>query len=216
MQTIVLERSEVEMQEQIDDSAADAHVRGGGDEHYTSEGIRVVTVEQGGARDGRVRWRELPRRIFYATWRVLPGWAQGVAFRLGSPKVSLGAVAVIQDVRGRILLAHHTYRQRPWGLPGGLVGQREQAAEAVARELREELGVTGAVGPLLYAETCLPGHHLTLYYLATIDGQPCQDGIEIDGFRYVAPEEALALLGEEAAPWLASMQRMVYPRTKAS
>ena len=206
MKTALLEQPDVEIQDQIDYLAAGILDRTVAPERDAG---RTMTREQRERGAAGARWRQLPRRVFYGTWRLLPGWAQGLAFRLAAPKVSMGAVAVIQDVRGRILLAHHTYRQRPWGLPGGLVGRGEQPAEAVERELREELGVAAVVGPLLYAETCLPTNHLTLYYLAMIDGQPHQDGVEIDGFSYVALNEAALLLGEEAKPWLTSLQQMM-------
>ena len=215
MTTTMLERSDMALQDAVHESVAGVSARADGVE-ATDTGMRVVTAKQWGAGKEGASWPQLPRRLFYTTWRLLPGWAQAMAFRLGAPKVSMGAVAVIVDLRGRILLAHHPYRRRPWGLPGGLVGRREQPVEAVARELREELGVAAAVGPLLYAETCLPGRHLTLYYLATIDGLPREDGVEIDAFRSATPDEALALLGEEAAPWLACLQSMTHPQMRAS
>lgn len=145
------------------------------------------------------------RRQFYAAWRLLPGWMQHAALRMGAAKVTYGACAVIQDSRGRVLLAHHTYRKQAWGLPGGLIGRGEQPFEAVERELREELGVQGLVGPVLYAETCVPSGHLTLYYRVTIAGMPRADGVEIDGFRYAGADEAAALLGPEAHGWLACL-----------
>lgn len=213
MKTTVLERPEVEIEDRLDDVAASSHACV---DDPAGEGVRIVAVERHVVRAEGEQWRELPRRIFYGTWRLLPRWAQGLAFRLGAPKVSMGAVAVIQDVRGRIMLAHHTYRQRAWGLPGGLVNRHEQPEEAVARELREELGVAAVVGPLLHAETCVVNNHLTLYYLATIDSHPQVDGVEIDGIRYVAPDEAAVLLGEEARAWLASLRQIGYPHTRVS
>lgn len=146
--------------------------------------------------------RSLARRAFYRAWRLLPGWGQRLALRVAAPKVSLGACAIIEDARGRILVAHHTYRRRPWGLPGGLIRQDEQPAMALERELREELGVPATVGSLLYASTYVPGRHLTLYYRATIAGLPRHDGVEIDGFRYVTREELSELPGMPALPWL--------------
>ncbi len=142
------------------------------------------------------------RRAFYVTFRQLPAWAQRLAIHLGAAKVTYGACAVVQDSRGRVLLAHHTYRQRAWGLPGGLIRRNEQPSEAVERELREELGVCAVVGPLLYAETCLPSGHLTLYYRATLAGVPRSDGVELDGLHYANLDEAAALLGPEARRWL--------------
>jgi 8-oxo-dGTP pyrophosphatase MutT (NUDIX family) len=124
--------------------------------------------------------------------------------RLGSPKVTFGACAVIRDAQGRVLLAHHTYRRRAWGLPGGLAGADEQPAQTLARELHEELGVQATVGPLLHADLSEPNGHLTLYYAVDITGTPRHDGVEIDGYRYVAPDEVVMLLGAEDAPWLAA------------
>lgn len=57
------------------------------------------------------------------------------------PRVGCGA-AIIKD--GKILLVR---RKRPpeagyWGLPGGKVEPFESVADATAREIREELGIT--------------------------------------------------------------------------
>lgn len=161
---------------------------------------------EGSERQGpAVRVKAALRRQCYERWRRLPEWMQHLALRLGAAKVTYGACAVIQDSRGHVLLAHHTYRQRAWGLPGGLIGRDEQPFEAVERELREELGVRAMVGPVFYAETYLPTGHMTLYYRATIAGTPRADGVEIDGFRYASPDEAAALLGPEAHAWLARL-----------
>lgn len=148
----------------------------------------------------------LARRAFYQTWRLLPGWLQRLAVRVAAPKVTLGACAVIQDARGRVLLAHHTYRAHAWGLPGGFVSTGEQPGTGLERELREELGVAARVGPVLSAETDPASHQLTLYYRVTIQGTPREDGIEIDGFRYASAEEVPALLGNDAASCLRCMQ----------
>jgi 8-oxo-dGTP pyrophosphatase MutT (NUDIX family) len=142
------------------------------------------------------------KRIFYRIWGRLPPRIQSMCIWIGSPKVTLGACAVIRDAQGHVLLAHHTYRRRAWGLPGGLAGSDEQPHEALARELREELGVHSMIGPLLHADISETNGHLTLYYAATISGTPRHDGVEIDGYRYVAPDEAAALLGADNAPWL--------------
>lgn len=154
--------------------------------------------------------KRLAKQAFYQTWRLLPGWLQRLAVLIATPKVTLGACAVIQDARGRVLLAHHTYRARPWGLPGGFVSAGEQPGAGLARELREELGVMARVGPVLSAETDPDSHQLTLFYRVTIQGTPREDGIEIDGFRYAASEEVPALLDKDADSCLRCMQ--VAPR----
>ena len=59
--------------------------------------------------------------------------------------VALGACAlVVRD--GQILLVRHSYVSG-WLLPGGGVGRGEPPAEAVLRELREEIGLVRASPP---------------------------------------------------------------------
>ncbi len=54
------------------------------------------------------------------------------------------AVAIVRDDRGRVLMAERTARQVSagfWELPGGKIDAGETAAQAVARELQEEVGL---------------------------------------------------------------------------
>ena len=153
----------------------------------------------------RARMRRMALGRLVGLWRVLPGWLAKLALRMRMSRVSVGVCALAQDEQGRLLVAHHTYRKYPWGLPGGLIGRGEHPEEALARELREELGVEASIGALVHAETWPPGQHLTLYYTATLHGAPVVDGIEIDGFRYVTLDEARKLLGPAADRWLAAL-----------
>src|SRR5579875_2311498 len=142
-------------------------------------------------------WRPL-----YALWRRLPGWAQRRFIRATMPRVTMGVCAVVLDGRGRLLLVRHTYRRCPWSLPGGFVRGKEQPAATLRRELREELDVDAAVGPLLCAELARPGGHLTLYYRAELTGALRCDGAEIDAARYVDLSDAAQVLGTPPPSWL--------------
>ena len=55
------------------------------------------------------------------------------------------------DDADRILLVAPTYKDH-WDIPGGYVETGETPAQAAAREVREELGIKTAVGPLLVAD----------------------------------------------------------------
>ena len=70
----------------------------------------------------------------------------------------VGAVAVIRDAEGHLLLARHTYpvgrsRQEVWALPGGAVEKYERIPEALRRELAQELHLDVAVERLLLVDT---------------------------------------------------------------
>ncbi len=140
-------------------------------------------------------------RFVYRLWGRLPAWLQEeVIYRL-APKVTLGVAALVADADGRVLVVRHIYRDPPWGFPGGLVERREQPDAALARELREELGLDATIGPLLRLDNEPRRRHLSLYYRATVIGTPRYNA-ELDDHRYVALTDLPALLGEPLPPWL--------------
>jgi 8-oxo-dGTP pyrophosphatase MutT (NUDIX family) len=67
----------------------------------------------------------------------------------------VSADILLRDQRGRILLVDPTYKP-DWDLPGGMAEANEPPAEAVRRELREELGLDIPVGRLLCVDWVSP------------------------------------------------------------
>ena len=57
-------------------------------------------------------------------------------------------VAAIVEQAGRIVLVEHSYR-KGWFFPGGGVDRGEPPADAVIRELQEEIGLTQSAPPQL-------------------------------------------------------------------
>ena len=89
-------------------------------------------------------------RALLVGWRYIPLWARRIAIRVLYPQFPVGAVAVIRDERGRILLVRQTYhRPEMWGIPGGWVARGETPRQAAARETFEETGLRVAVGRVL-------------------------------------------------------------------
>lgn len=113
------------------------------------------------------------------------------------------AGALIVD--GALLVAQ---RDRPpelaglWELPGGKVAAGESDARALARELREELGVAVRVGPRLGADVPLgPTATLRAYRVELTDG--CAHPHDHRALRWVTATELTALAWVPAdAAWL--------------
>jgi ADP-ribose pyrophosphatase YjhB (NUDIX family) len=67
----------------------------------------------------------------------------------------VSADAIVRDASGRILLVDPTYKP-DWDLPGGMAEANEPPADALRRELREELGLDIHVGELLCIDWVSP------------------------------------------------------------
>ncbi len=76
-----------------------------------------------------------------AAFRYLPAPLRRAAVHAGAPSYTVGAVAVMRRPDGCLLLVDQRHSDG-WALPGGLLRRGESAAAAVAREVREEVGVT--------------------------------------------------------------------------
>jgi ADP-ribose pyrophosphatase YjhB (NUDIX family) len=62
--------------------------------------------------------------------------------------MAFGVNAIVEDDEGRVLLVRHTY-MAGWHLPGGGVNSGEPPADAVIRELKEEIGLIESAPPEL-------------------------------------------------------------------
>lgn len=72
-----------------------------------------------------------------------------LAVKAFASPVAFGVSAIVDDAQGRVLLVRQRYSPG-WHFPGGGVGRGEPPAEAIVRELQEEVGLQSCAVPVLH------------------------------------------------------------------
>ena len=104
---------------------------------------------------------------------------------MGRVQVVVGAV--VRDAGGRVLAARRVTPDG-WEFPGGKVEAGETEPAALARELREELGVEVEVGVRVGPEAPVPGGYVLRVWTARLTaGEPAP--LEHAELRWLAPED---------------------------
>jgi ADP-ribose pyrophosphatase YjhB (NUDIX family) len=124
-------------------------------------------------------------RAGLTAFRRLPAWARRRAVHAGTPGYTLGALLVLQNAAGEFLLVRPRHLAG-WTLPGGLLQSGESPAAALAREIREEVGLTIDLGDELPRALVHPeARRVDLIFVgspsstAGEDQQVTVDGVEV-------------------------------------
>lgn len=128
---------------------------------------------------------------------ALPHWARIAAEGALAPWLESGPLEIVQGVvegeRGVLLAVR--WELRGWELPGGNVDPGESDAEALRREIVEEVGVVVEVGPLVgtYVRAGFRAHTARVYRCRVVAGTPgpSDEALEIGWFPADAPPEGL-------------------------
>jgi 8-oxo-dGTP pyrophosphatase MutT (NUDIX family) len=141
------------------------------------------------------------RRLLLRVWRDVPfpGWMRQLFLRVLNPSVMIGAMALIQDECGRVLVVEHTYRRHvPWGLPGGWLKTAESPEAGLKREVMEETGLHVSVQELLAADFWT-GSQFDLLYRCRVESGSYRPSDETGLHRWAFPRELPELLPNQWA-----------------
>jgi len=92
---------------------------------------------------------------------------------MSRPEVAVGAV-IVRDGRLLMIRRGRGVGAGRWSLPGGRVEAGETLTVALAREIREETGLTASVGRLcgIAERISTTAHYVILDFWASADGTP--------------------------------------------
>jgi 8-oxo-dGTP diphosphatase len=128
---------------------------------------------------------------------ALPHWARIALWGTLGPVVERAPLDIVQGVvegeRGVLLAVRRELRG--WELPGGTVDPGESDAEALRREIAEEVGVEVDVGDLVgtYVRTGFRPHVARVYRCRVVSGTPgrSDESSEVGWFPPDAPPEGV-------------------------
>jgi ADP-ribose pyrophosphatase YjhB (NUDIX family) len=123
-----------------------------------------------------------------------------MARRQSPPRPIPTVGALIYDDHGRLLMIRTHKWSHKWGIPGGKIRHGEPAIAALRREIREEtaleiddIHLVMVQDSIHSPEFITPQHFILLNYLARATGGLVELNDEAEEFRWLPPQDALAL-----------------------
>jgi 8-oxo-dGTP diphosphatase len=106
-----------------------------------------------------------------STFRRLPVPLRRWIIHVAAPSYTVGAVAVLRTDDGGVLLLRERHHDG-WSVPGGLLNRGEDAADALVRELREEIALDLAADQVGEATALVdaPARRIDLVFTVALPG----------------------------------------------
>lgn len=108
--------------------------------------------------------------------------------RLTQQTFTVSVGAIVTNSEGKVLLLDHVLRPASgWGIPGGFINKNEQPAEAVKREICEEIGLEIENIKMVKAHTYR--RHVEILFRAEADGEGKVQSLEIKQLKWFPLDE---------------------------
>lgn len=146
----------------------------------------------------------LLRLAYRLAYRFIQAWTF-----VRRPRVR-GAMVLVTDAAGRVLLVRHTYGdRRRWELPGGWLRDGEHPLAGARREVREELGLDLPLRPLVAVEGDWDHKHeaLAAFRAEWPGGRAHYDPVEIAEVAWFDPAQPPAHAGAGTRAVLGALER---------
>lgn len=128
------------------------------------------------------------QKIMGKAWRNAPQFVRRLAVLLTQKTFTVSVGAIVTNDEGQVLLLDHVLRPGSgWGIPGGFINENEQPAEAVKREICEEIGLEIEHIELLQAQTTK--RHVEILFRARAQGEGKIKSVEIKEVKWFALDE---------------------------
>ena len=129
-------------------------------------------------------------RLIARMWRLIHGPLQWRLLWLAHAKFMIGVTGIVRDHDGQVLLLRHRLwpEGRQWGLPTGYAKAGESFQDTIAREVREETGLTVAVGELASVRSGYKLRVEVAYEAIHVGGALKLSSLEVIDARWFAPD----------------------------
>jgi len=106
----------------------------------------------------------------------------------GNQRFLVGVIGVIVNEHNKVLLLKHTYRTRPWGMPGGWLNA-EEPQQGIIREIFEETKLIVKINRIIKTEYADNPSSINIYFGGYISDGKFSRSEEISDYGFFGVNE---------------------------